>query len=181
MSLQQNAEQGIYSKNAIEFATVATEICLFLENANRFEKCDFISRAIKFLPLLYLKTTMTEAVENTMNDELENFVTEHNYEHIRQNIATLLGYSDRYLEIFTPDMQLSETGIAADISENLADIYQDLKDFLLRYQIGEEEIMNAALWQCLDTFRHCWGQKLLGCLRALHSVFYGEDDADEIK
>ena len=46
------------------------------------------------------------------------------YELVRNQIATLLGESDTYLETFHPDMQYSDTPIAAFISENLADVYR---------------------------------------------------------
>jgi hypothetical protein len=174
----QNQHSIIYGKNAIEFVTVAAETCLFLENALEFDKNEFLDRALKLLPLLYLKTSMVEKSESVLDDELEDFVEEDDYEAIRQNIASVLGYADRYLEVFTKDIQLSEDGIASDISEDLADIYQDLKNFLSRYQIGDEEVMNEALVACMSAFREYWGQRLVNCLRALHNAFYTE--ADEI-
>ena len=48
----------IYSKKSIEFATVVAETCLFLERVTEFTKSDFISKATKLLPLLYLKIWM---------------------------------------------------------------------------------------------------------------------------
>lgn len=170
--------QVIYGKNAIEFVTVAAETCLFLENAIEFEKKELLDRALKILPLLYLKTTTLEPLEQILEDDLEEFVTEEEYETVRQYIAQILGYSDRYLEVFTRDIQLSEEGIASDISEDLADIYQDLKNFLLRYQIGNEDIMTEALAVCQLNFKEYWGQRLVNCLRALHNAFYNSDEEE---
>ena len=49
----QNKEQSIvYSKNVIEFATVAYEFCTLLENVSRYSKKDFIEVSVKMLPLL---------------------------------------------------------------------------------------------------------------------------------
>lgn len=175
----ENQLSPIYGKNAIEFITVASEICLFLENAQEFGKSEFLDRALKLLPLLYLKTSLVEKPDMLLEEDLEDFVTEEDYETIRQQIAQILGYSDRYLEVFTRDIQLSETGIAADISEDMADIYQDLKNCLLRYQIGNEDIMNDALANCIIAFREYWGQRLVNCLRALHNAFYNPDDMDD--
>jgi len=176
MSGEENSTQGIYSKNSIEFVTVAAETCLFLENAASFSKADFLQRALKILPLLYLKTSLTDCPETILEEEPERFITENDYEMVKIAISSILGYSDRYLEVFHPDIQLSEEGIATDISENLADIYQDLKDFLLCYQIGNEEVMNDALAFCLNSFKEYWGQRLVNCMRALHNAFYNRDE-----
>ncbi len=71
-------------------------------------------------------------------------------------------------------MPFSDTPIAAFISENLADIYQELKDFAANYQIGEDEIMETSLQTCIEAFAEHWGQKLLNALRALHSLQYSD-------
>ncbi len=173
-----NTNSPIYSKDAIEFVTIAAELCAFLENTTSFDKRDFVARTLKFLPLLYLKAIMTEKPERSIDEDLEDFVTEDMYETVRQQAAALLMASDRYLEVFSPDIQLSDEPLATDISEDLADIYQDLKNCLLRYEIGVETIMNDALAACLQSFADYWGQRLVNCLRALHNVFYTDEDAD---
>lgn len=179
MSNTEKQLSPIYGKNAIEFVTVAAEICLFLENALQFEKNELLDRALKLFPLLYLKTSLVEKPDMLLDEELEDFVTEDDYETIRQQVAQVLGYADRYLEVFNRDIQLSEDGIATDISEDMADIYQDLKNCLLRYQIGNEEIMNDALATCIGSFREYWGQRLVNCLRALHNAYYNQENLDE--
>jgi hypothetical protein len=179
MSEFEDSNQIIYSKNAIEFVTVAAETCVFLEHAHTLEKTEFVTKILKLLPLLYLKTSMVDEAPLQLEDELEDFVTEDDYETIREQIASVLGYSDRYLEVFTKDISLSDEPIATDISEDLADIYQDLKNCLLRYQIGVQEVMNDALVACLTSFKEYWGQRLVNCLRALHNVCYNKDEQEQ--
>jgi hypothetical protein len=170
---------SIYDKNAIEFATVAAEMCHFLENARLLDKQEFLNRSLKMLPLLYLKVSLVEKPEALSEEELEDFVTEDAYEYIRQEIAALLEEDDRYLEVFSPDIQLSDEPLATDISEDLADIYQDLKNFLERYQIGLEEIMNDALLACITSFEEYWGQRLVNCLRAIHNIYFNPDKEEK--
>ncbi|MDR3706579.1 MAG: DUF5063 domain-containing protein [Paludibacteraceae bacterium] len=179
MSEFEDSNQIIYSKNAIEFVTVAAETCLFLENTHSLEKTEFVTKILKLLPLLYLKTSMVDEAPLQLEDELEDFVTEEDYQTIREQIAFVLGYSDRYLEVFTKDISLSDEPIATDISEDLADIYQDLKNCLLRYQIGVQEVMNDALITCIASFKEYWGQRLANCLRALHNVCYNKDEQEQ--
>lgn len=171
--------EGVFNRSIIEFVTVASESCLFIESAANFTKEEFLLTAQKMLPLLYLKTSMLKVPEMLLSEEPERFVSETDYAVIKQSIAEILGSSDRYLEVFHPDIQLSEEGIATDISEDLADIYQDLKDFLLCYQIGNEEVMNDALAVCLNSFKEYWGQRLVNSLRALHNTIYNKDENEE--
>lgn len=174
--------QFIYSKNVIEFVTVVAETCLFLENCRELSKEDFVVKAVKIFPLLYLKTTLIDKKEAENDDSAERFVTEEDYLYIKEQIEVLLGADDAFLDTFHPDMQYSDTPIAAFISENLADVYQELKDLAANYQIGEESIMESALAACLQTFEEHWGQKLLNALRALHAVRFsdrfGDDEED---
>jgi len=107
-------------------------------------------------------------------DAPEKFVNEDDYQFVREQIEGLLGADDSYLEVFHPDMAISDTPIAAFVSENLADIYQELKDFAASYQLGDIDIMNDALVACLEAFGEHWGQKLLNALRALHALRFSD-------
>lgn len=86
---------------------------------------------------------------------------------------------DEYLEVFSPEIQFSETPVVATISENLADIYQDLKNFISIYADRNEECMSAALQKVQDNFRTYWGQKLVNAMRPLHEVLYSEKEDGE--
>ena len=174
----------IYDKNTLEFVTVAVEYCALMEASVRHTLFSFADKAVKILPLLYLKATLLPKVkEPDEEDGLEHFITEDTYETIRFRIAGMLGEYDSYLETFHPDMKYSDTPVAATISENLADVYQDLGDFAAIFRQGNEEVMEQALYVCEDNFRLYWGQKLLNALKALHVVRFNEelssDDGDE--
>jgi len=184
MNTDQLPDHIVYSKNVIEFVTVAAETCLFLEHANEFSREDFILRSVKILPLLYLKASVIEIPKSVFDEGTERFVSEEDYQYVREQIVQLLGTDDLYLEVFHPDMALSDTPIAAFISENLADIYQEMKDFAASYQLADLDVMNDALVACLEAFGEHWGQKLLNALRALHALRFSEnfgiEEIDEI-
>ena len=150
----------IYERNTLEFVTVALEFCTFVETAGQNGLFDFIDKGIKLLPLLYLKATLLpEAEVDDEDDEPELTVTEDMYEAVRTRIAALLGEKDSYLETFHPDMQYSDTPIAAFISENLADVYQDTGNFVSLFRQGNEEVMLQAIALCRANFQEFWGQK----------------------
>lgn len=174
MDLDQLPEHIVYSKKVIEFVTVAAETCLFLEHASENSPSNFVEKSVKMLPLLYLNASLIDIPEAVYEDGTERFVTEDDYAFVREQVEQILGKDDAYLEVFHPDMALSDTPIAAFISENLADVYQELKDFAANYQLGDVDIMNDALVQCLEAFGEHWGQKVLNALRALHSIRFSE-------
>jgi hypothetical protein len=176
----EKSSQVIFDKNSIEFVTVAAEYCGFLERAPQMRKAQFVDTALKILPLLYLKASLIPPCERMGMFDPETFVTEADYEVMRERVATLLGADDDYLEVFLPDMAYSDTPIKKCISEDLADIYQDLKDFICVFQLGLNETMNDSLVVCREHFEEFWGQRLVNTMRALHSVKYNtptdEDD-----
>jgi hypothetical protein len=168
----------VYSKNVIEFITVANEYCSFLERADELESNDFLGRLQKLLPLLYLKASLIPKFEFEPEDDLEKYVTEVEYNVILQKVAEHTGAGDDYHEVFLPGIQFSETALTASISENIADIYQDVRDLVMSFRTLNEDVMEQALWECQQNFATIWGQKIVNCLRALHSLIYA-DDQDE--
>jgi hypothetical protein len=176
---QESFDHIVYSKNVIEFATVANEYCLFLEKMNSFSRKEFIERVQKLLPLLYLKASLIPVVEEENVETPEKCLTEVDYNFLFDKLNTKLGPHDSYLEVFDQGMQFSETPIDASISENLCDIYQDLKDFIFAFRLGTIEIMTDALWECQKNFSDFWGQKLVNCLRAIHLLVYSDIDLCE--
>lgn len=171
--------QVIFDRNVVEFVTVAAEFCKFLEQAEGMKRATFVDTSLKILPLLYLKASMMPKCEMMGEDMPENFVTEETYEIVRMNLAGILTEKDDYLDVFVSDMKYSDQPITKYISEDLADIYQDIKDFIFVFQLGLNETMNDALAICQENFALYWGQKLVNTLRALHDVKYAQADSED--
>jgi hypothetical protein len=160
----------IYQQPSIEFVTVAVQLCLYLERIQETEKEDFVEKMLCMLPLLYLKARLVPREKSDEETYLERFVTETDYDTLRERIRELLGSEDSFLEVHMEDMRYSDEPITAFISENIADIYQELKDLACNYQSENESVMTDALLACLDAFEQHWGQKLLNILRPLHAL-----------
>lgn len=175
----EKVSQTIFDKNVIEFVTVSAEFCGFLERAESMKRSAFIDTSLKILPLLYLKASMLPKCETIGEEAPETYVTEELYEILRINLAGLLADKDDYLDVFVQDMVYSDQPIKKSISEDLADIYQDIKDFIFVFQLGLNETMNDSLAICQENFGLLWGQKLVNTLRALHDVKYNQQTEDE--
>ena len=169
----------VYSKNVIEFITVANEFCSFLERADEMESSVFMSQLQKLLPLLYLKTSLLPSIEFEMEDDLEKYVNEVEYNLIQQKILQHTGAKDDYQEVFVQGMQFSESALTVSIAENISDIYQDVKDMVMSFRTLNEDVMEQALSEVVNNFAQIWGQKLVNCLRAIHNIIYSDESSED--
>ena len=169
----------VYSQNVTGFVTVAGEYCTFVENTFRFSKIDFLDKARKLLPLIYLKASLLPKLEPIFDEGNEKFVSEEDWDFIHNSVQQKLGYHDEYQEIFDPLTHEQVEQSTASISDNMADIYQDVKNFVSLFSAGTEEVMNDAIWECQLNFEEFWGQKLLNALKAIHFVFFSGEDLKE--
>ena len=172
-------DNSLYQRDILEFVTVAVQYCAYLEDSEGRSREEFVDTMSKLLPLLYLKGSLLPQYETYSDNMLSDYVTEENYDIIRNNIAYIMADKDDYLDVFVDDMKYSDEPILMTISENLADIYQDIKNFAYIYKQGVEEEMMSALELCNQNFKTDWGQKLVNVLRAIHEVKYTLNDIDD--
>lgn len=170
------AHQIVYSKNVVEFVTVASEFCSSVENVSKTSAEMNLQKMQKLIPLLYLKASMLPITERMLDEELEKYISELDYNILHKKWLQLLNEHDSFYEVFDPSIQFGQETVTASISENLLDVYQDLKNFLIAYSIGNEEVMNDALAECVEHYEEFWGQQLVNVLRAVHMLVYSNTD-----
>lgn len=168
--------QIVYSKNVVEFVTVASEYCSSIETVAKHTAEDNLQKLQKLLPLLYLKAAMLPKPERILEEVLEKYISELDYNVLHQKWLHLLNEYDSFYEVFDPSIQFGQETVTASISENLLDVYQDLKNFLIAYSIGNEEVMNDTLAECVEHFEEFWGQQLVNVFRAVHMLVYSNPD-----
>ena len=167
--------ETILSKQTEDFVRTALEYCVLVEKHSQGKRDFFIENMIKVLPLLYLKISIIPPIEENYDSDLEIKVSEEMYNRVENAISQLLGNDNLYLETFHPDIRLSDSPVAVKISEDLADIYQDLGNFIAVFKNGHRETMNDSLALCILNFEKFWGQRLLNALRALHYIKYCDE------
>ncbi len=177
--MNEDTYNKIYAKNTIEFLTVAKEYCAFVEEAEKLTKKDFLYQSQKLLALLYLKTSVLENFESIPEVNNEKFVTEEDWQYIKEKVSTLLGDTDLFIDITEPIMQFSDDAVNVSLSEIFADIYQDLRDTIAVFAVGDELMMNDAIWECKQNFEQYWGQRAIAALSSIHNIIYGADDIEE--
>lgn len=161
----------IYSPEVIDFVTVAAELCKLLENAASGTAEEFLRKASRILPLLYVKATLLPDVEPLGIVSLPDYVQEEDYNYVRHNVWQLLKADDEYLEMsHDEEMRWSEEPVMKTVSEQLADIYQDLRNFVAVYAAGNEPGMEEAVAAARDNFMQFWGEKLVSVMRPVHDL-----------
>lgn len=169
------------NEDVSSFADTALEFCMLIENIDQFSKHDFIFKIRNLLPHLYYKITLIPQNDPLSNEELEKFVTQGDWEYMNDKLLEKFGQHNTYLEVFDPTMQDQEGPVTRSIAEDLTDIYQDLKNFITSYGLGNEEVMYDSLWECLENFRSFWGQRLTNALRAIHYLCSSDEElSDEL-
>ncbi|MGQ1784185.1 MULTISPECIES: DUF5063 domain-containing protein [unclassified Saccharicrinis] len=177
--MEEELNHIVFSKNVLEFVTVGNEYCNQLESAEELSTRELFTVMTRILPLLYIKAVVLPKTEFGLDESIEKTVREEDYIRIQHVLLNKFGQFDDFLEVFVPDNEQDQRDVASSISENLTDIYQDVKDFLFAYRIGVTEIMNDALAELVNSFELYWGQKLVNVLRACHNVLYSDKDLDE--
>lgn len=178
--MDEQLDSVLYSKEVIEFVTVANQLCIFFEQGQDIDRNDFLSKLQKLLPLLYLKASLLPSLEANFEDGNEKFVQENDWHAIKDMVRYKLGPYDEYAEIYDPRQSVEFEQNQAALSENIADMYQDLKDFLMLYRVSTDEIMNDAIWEVKQSFERYWGQYVVNAIRAIHYlIFHNPDFAEE--
>lgn len=162
----------LYAQSVLDFVRVSTEFCRQVEQTDGTSREDFVDVMLRLLPMLYLRASLLDS-DIEAEGFAEHRVTEEDYDYVRSRLSVLMGDADTFLEVHTEDFRFSDTPVTQTVSENLADIYQCLRDMVETFREGFDDAMAAALSEAQEAFREYWGQELLNALRALHDVKYG--------
>jgi hypothetical protein len=174
--MENNFETLVYSENVIGFTTLATEYCNLLDGVALLSQKEFLDKAHRLLPLIYLKAIILPETDAEMPDMIDKTVTQEEWEVVNLTMQKKLSGVDAYNEVLdalNTDEQMSS------LSEGFTDIYQDLKDYVSLYNMGTPEIMNDAIWECKNNFKQYWGQRLMNISRVLHHLLYGNVNLNE--
>jgi len=173
--MQMEADNPVVSRQVIEMITVAHEYCLFFENVDKYSSEEIFSFFQKIGPLLYLKGAVLAGDIEADVEYAGRFVTEEQWESIFKSLRDKFAAADLYyaLDHNADSQQYS-------LADNMADIYQDLKDFVLLYQTAPMPGKTWAVAELQKLFESHWGPILLRALNAVHMLLFNETtDSDD--
>jgi hypothetical protein len=169
-------QDDLYSRKVIDMLTVANEYCLFIEKAEDFTKEEVFQYTQKLLPLIYLKASLLPVIPVHDENAAEHFVTEEQWENLFNTLSIKFGNDDIYHFIDLNEKSHSDP-VRASLAENLTDLYQDLKDFVLLFQKPLRISQENAVRDCKNLFETRFGYRLVNAQQAIHSILYPSIDA----
>lgn len=167
----------IYSRSVLEMITVANEYCIYINEIDAYNQDQILAYLHRICPLLYLKGSLLPHIEIDADDEQinERFVTQEQWETVFNSIRNKIKSIDEFL-VIAPHEKLDFNPVKYSIAELLADVFQDLKDFIWLYQKTTLNAKGNAISSCKLLFEQNWGFKISLIQNALHSIIYGQSD-----
>lgn len=165
-------ESTALNTNSLAFIALCNEYCVTMENARETSREEFLAQIVKLLPRIYISASDLRVPSLNEDEEayLGSVLDEDYYESVRRGVENLLGADDVYLEVFEEDMKYSDTPIGASISENLADLFQVLFNFVETVKDAPQPMIEIALVAVKDDFVSYWSQTLCNVLRPLNHL-----------
>jgi hypothetical protein len=167
--------ENIKSQVITEFIAIAVDFCQLMEQASKKRTGELFSTLQQLLPEIYLKALKLPKPKYCYEEEPKKFVREDNYaaihDALQQKIELVNGIAR-----MSPGTRTSQHELASfSMAELLADIYEELKNFVMLYEVGIPQAMNDAVWLCRESFEQGFGIKLTEGLKLLHRIIYNKD------
>ncbi len=163
-------------KPIIEMLTVANEYCYYFEHIQEKQAMEIIEFMYRIGPLLYLKGTLIPFVEVEYSEANERYVTLEQWETLFYSLREKFASKDEFW-IIDPQYVNENEPLKASLSENICDIYQDLKDFVLLYKKNTVAARQNAVHEIKHLFATHWGYRIATMLAKTHHLMH-EDEAE---
>jgi hypothetical protein len=170
-----NEEKIIYSRQVMEFAASANEYCKYLEGIRDIDGIEILKVMQRLLPFIYLRASLLPILEPELEEGNEKTVTEFDWTRMHDTLLAKIGNNDPF-PVIVDQGDPADGLYTGSIADSLTDIYQDLKNFIVSYKSGNEDVMNDAVWEVLMNFEEFWGKKMINVLGAIHTVLYSLAD-----
>ena len=168
--------ENMNEKIAADLYVAASQYCTFIEHGADFDKEQILDYMLKILPLLYIKGGLLNSEETDEVLTCEQCVTEEEYESVFLLLKNKLESED-YFDSY--DIQLGETQ-SVSLCEHIADIYQDLKDFVLLFSKNTITARLSATYLCKMRYAGGWGKKILTIMPYLHVMMYKDESNEDM-
>jgi len=164
-------EEPSRSKAVIEMLTVANEYCRFIENFDSYDRDRSIGFLNSILSLMYLKGGLLPPVDVLNPDSAVRFVTEEQWQDVFNSLRFLFAKADEFYAVDAMEHSAYDA-TRFSMAELLADIYQDMKDFILLYQKNTLDAHQSAAREIRELFALNWGWKAIILTQYLHFLNY---------
>jgi len=170
---------GVYQEEVLHFVKACNDYIAWINGAPA-EADRFLAEGTRLLSRIYYLALAIEDRETVYEEGIERETSEQEWAAVYHLTSRVLGPSNSYLRM-AEEGEFDRTDLVPHtIAEDLADIFQELNDFIAVYSSGTDELMNDALWQVREAFYEHWGKKVLLSLTAMHNAMLGGVEHDHI-
>jgi len=155
---------GTNAKCIERFVALSRNYCELIENLDSNET--FLRCIHELLPKLYSAALDLPSVDTGSSKPLRSAVSMPKWQKVFHALQQKIGDCDRYHEVFSA--YESTDSVTGMLSDDLADMYGDLKSGLAAYDQDSACSIAEAVWHWRFNFRAHWGEHLTGALRALY-------------
>ena len=161
----------VMDEAVIEFETEARRYCSLVEGNGFSNSWDFAQACLIAVLRLLDRALRLPEIEPETTDILTGSSHE-KWQAVRQDIGRKLA-RDYYWEIFEPFEEEEPKPVLGSLSDDLADIWRDLKSWLAEFDRGKVTSTSDAVWHWRFKFETHWGHHAAGAVVALNALCFG--------
>lgn len=154
------------SEGIRSFLSEAKGFCSAIETSRLDE--DLIQILRKSLASLYHSALSLPSLDAGSEEISEDLFSENEFKDIILKIENIVGEKRYYSAMFDPTDHEEECPVTGDLVEDIGEVYKNLKNGLLLYEIGSKEATHNAIWELKFGFKSHWGNNLIDALRTFH-------------
>jgi hypothetical protein len=152
---------------AMAFYAVAGGYCEFIETTVKTDLAPFLAKLERHLSQVLCAAVALPGATPSDRPDLTP-ISGAAMTPILRSLGTTLGVNDVYRQVFDPFEANERDVVAGSLSDDLGDIYRDLKRGVVEWSdagpVGQQDIV----WEWRLTFESHWGQHLLSAMRAVY-------------
>ena len=155
-------------KNEVkEYLESARLYCEFMESNVEIDSIEFLKEVRQLLLTLYQKGLYFPLHDGDSDEDTDDLFGD-NYFAVLKLIGKKVGKTDFYLHIYDPTNPSDEKPVGGSLTDDLGDIYRDLKRALLQLDTDSEAAKEDALFSLNFLFRSHYGAHIINGLYAIH-------------
>lgn len=149
------------------FYAAANGYCDFIERTGETDLRTFIGKLEQYLSqLAWTAVALPDVTPSSRPDVLP--VSEAAMNPISRALAAMLGAHDSYRQVYDPFESTDYDVVGGSLSDDLADIYRDLKRGVDEWYEADSVGQRDIVWEWRFGFESHWGQHLLSASRVVY-------------
>jgi len=155
-----------------DFTRVAREYCQIIDALDQKEVGQGLNILAHTLPTLYLMALDLPQGDTVSEEGFETIVSHEEWQAIFLKLQGYFGEKDLYFHVFNPIDLTDDRPVAGSLSDDLSDIYRDLKEGIVRLGKASE---GDIVWHWKFNFSIHWGTHLVTAMHVIHCLLFKGD------